>query len=738
MPVAVRAPLVGPTAVNATNGAVIRNAEGYQVTIAPGALGQDATVTITALRADQLEIPPLPAADGWIFGTAFSIDTQDIVVDQPMQLAVPTALAAGTLVRFYHLVDLSDDPNVEQLGWAEVETGIVGVDGIARSTSHPHPGINNEGTYIVAAKQGNTFPNLIPQETSVRVPETTAMTPPLITDAEVRFAQRNGETSPQAWLVITGQNFTYHTPKSPDLGDPTKYLRVVFNPANKEIRDTILANPGSQFVDNFQDNSIIAKIDAVVGNEIWVKIPNDLNFAIGSGEFSVARLTYAKTPNDAAHPKSPYAAKTTAKLNGHSSHWEVYSVYSNHAQVLPTANDVYVAVANGDMPNDPDGKSDQLAVLRPMLMDDGLTWLPQLIARIPVGDLIFGTDADSTNPYQVAISPDGTRAYVTMRFGAGVAVVDTMTWKQIDVSNTRPGSNIISFVNAPNAQPFDIVFDPSGKYAYVSDEGESGSVGTIYVIDTDPTSRSFNQHVMTLNTRAVLHGLRGLAITPQGDQLIVSAPSVPHYVTEASNKRTASITVYRIPDIAQRIRDFDNGRFPEDNLVLIEGITGNYQDPEGLRVITGSDGNYYMSFVDAQQDTVGISIFRQRLDGVWVQHNRIPLNIPGSNSELPRRQQRRRCGLHEGPQLRVRLRQKQRAVGAQRCRPDRQPRLPGGKQHRHHSRPLQTAGDRLAVRTDRGDASDSGGVRRRSRALGGREVSLRLLYQRRRLAAAGR
>ncbi|WP_346658742.1 Ig-like domain-containing protein [Bradyrhizobium sp. 143] len=636
MPVTVRPPVVGATSVDAATGAVVRNADGYQVTVAPGALADNATVTITTRDPDQLDIPPLPVADGWIIGGAFEIDTQDVVVDQPMQIAVPTTLAPGTLVRFYKLADLSNDDNVAQLGWAEVETGIVGADGIARSTSYPEPGVTSEGTYIVAAKQGNNFPNLIPAETiALPVPRGAAILhPPVITNAEVRFAIHGTDTTVEPWLVITGTDFAYRFPKAPKLaGSDLSYLAVVFNPKGTQINGEILGSDAG--IIQLQDGSTIVKPASLgqVDTELWVRVPNSLNLALGSSTFKVVRETYIEVQSNKAHPKSRYA-KTTKTSAAHHKHWEAVSVYSGEVKITPTTNDIYVAVENGDLPGSAEGFGDQLAVLRPVLQSNG-TLLPDLIARIPVGDIgqfqgvTFGS-SQTRNPYEIAITPDGSRAYVTMRNGAGVAVVDTLTWQEIDADPTTGNvADTIKFKNAPNAAPFDIVISPDGNYAYVSEQNSSGGHGTIYVIDTDPRSKTFNKHVLTLQVNDAGFGLRGLAMTPDGEQLIASAPSVPAF--EGFNEsitKNGKVIIIDLPNIAGAIA---TKKVPVLQQTEFKG--GGLQDPEGVRVIAGPDGHLYASFVDATQDFVGVVILSRAADGTWSELNRIALSLGGDTAD---------------------------------------------------------------------------------------------------------
>src|SRR5204862_296040 len=52
-----------------------------------------------------------------------------------------------------------------------------------------------------------------------------------------------------------------------------------------------------------------------------------------------------------------------------------------------------------------------------------------LVAKIPLGN-----KADSPLPRDVALTPDNTRAYVTLRNSGQIAVVDAITLREIDVN----------------------------------------------------------------------------------------------------------------------------------------------------------------------------------------------------------------------------------------------------------------------------------------------------------------
>lgn len=109
----------------------------------------------------------------------------------------------------------------------------------------------------------------------------------------------------------------------------------------------------------------------------------------------------------------------------------------------------------------------------------------------------------------VAVSPDGTRAYVTIS-GSNVVAV-------IDADRASPTLySVIARVTVGNA-PRGISFAPDGTRAYVTDSGVSSN--NVSVIDTDPTSLTYHMVVAMV---PVGDDPWGVAFTPDGTQAYVA------------------------------------------------------------------------------------------------------------------------------------------------------------------------------------------------------------------------
>ena len=170
----------------------------------------------------------------------------------------------------------------------------------------------------------------------------------------------------------------------------------------------------------------------------------------------------------------------------------------------------------------------------------------QLAARITVG-----SGATFPSPRSVAVSPDGTRAYVTLRNGGGVSVIDTRTLQEVDVDrNLANGiTHIDLLAHSPGAQPFWAVADPSGQLLYVGDEVNP----IIYVININPGSNRYHQvgSIPVVNAPA---GLRGMDISSDGKRLYAAAPAAGGFAARTSRtvRSSYSTSIPRAPISSSR------------------------------------------------------------------------------------------------------------------------------------------------------------------------------------------
>jgi YVTN family beta-propeller protein len=105
----------------------------------------------------------------------------------------------------------------------------------------------------------------------------------------------------------------------------------------------------------------------------------------------------------------------------------------------------------------------------------------------------------------LAISPDGTRAYVSVSGSNTVAV--------IDADSASPTFNtVVASITVENF-PRGMAFSSDGNRAYVTNSNN------VSVIDTDPASPTFNTVVATVSVDTVPFGV---AVTPDGARAYVA------------------------------------------------------------------------------------------------------------------------------------------------------------------------------------------------------------------------
>ncbi len=148
IPVRVEVPQIGTTALG-TDGGIVNSSDGaLAVMIPPGALKQNATVSIAPVNQQNLSLPLPP---GFEFAGAFNLNFSDNSLNIPAQLAIPApaGLAPGTQAYFLRKGAIPDATGTWNPIWLQEESGIVGDDGFIRTQSPPYPGVVRPGEYAV-------------------------------------------------------------------------------------------------------------------------------------------------------------------------------------------------------------------------------------------------------------------------------------------------------------------------------------------------------------------------------------------------------------------------------------------------------------------------------------------------------------------------------------------------------------------------------------------------------------
>jgi hypothetical protein len=147
IPVNVELPNLGATTLDA-DGGIVANNEGYQVMVAEGALTQETEINITNVEQSELTAP-LPEKFEVIDAFKLSLGEEDLAIPAQLGIPAPAGLEPGTEVFFMRDGELPDATGTWNPMWLVEESGIVGDDGMIRTSSPPWAGVKEDGNYIV-------------------------------------------------------------------------------------------------------------------------------------------------------------------------------------------------------------------------------------------------------------------------------------------------------------------------------------------------------------------------------------------------------------------------------------------------------------------------------------------------------------------------------------------------------------------------------------------------------------
>ena len=156
----------GPSFVSASQGRAIEDEQGDLVMVAPGGIDRDAVVAIHSRAISDVGMQ-LPGTDIMDTLGAFDLDLGGASAVLPLQLGIKvsgppdpeTGLAktydAGTQVFFWRKGQILDpsDGTVHDTWWL-VDNGVIGADGVARTSSPPYSGVlGGDGEFVVTTSK---------------------------------------------------------------------------------------------------------------------------------------------------------------------------------------------------------------------------------------------------------------------------------------------------------------------------------------------------------------------------------------------------------------------------------------------------------------------------------------------------------------------------------------------------------------------------------------------------------
>jgi len=335
--------------------------------------------------------------------------------------------------------------------------------------------------------------------------------PPVVTKVEFEFLQSvggTGEVIVTPTVKLTGQRFL--RPLKPGetltnaVGARQKDLTVRFvlshEKLNKEMTGNLYWADWIEGKDYFDVRGSSADFVLEENNTVVkVKVPQEI--ALGQASIVLVRTQKQAHVDDAT---SKVVNKTIPK-------------YSNVVRVSPEQAYLFAPVfkyRSGDT-------GGSLAVIGADA-SNATTW-NKLVANVPIG----------RNARWAAVTPDGTRVYVTDPWNSDVAMVDTIALQQVDSHPDWSNGQGIDTIHL-GGYPFAIAIDPEGDYAYVTDQ----SAPVIYVIGVNASKPDqYHKEIACIQVEAQEgeappNGLRGLTVvTLEGDdgkpvnRLFVAAPA---------------------------------------------------------------------------------------------------------------------------------------------------------------------------------------------------------------------
>ena len=300
----------------------------------------------------------------------------------------------------------------------------------------------------------------------------------------------------------------------------------------------------------------------------------------------------AQTTNSFPHPGEVFACTTNDNERGNSDHGTI--------SFIDTSNDAVTAVVRvGTDPYgiaiSPDGKKVYVTDLKAnnVLVIDTATGT--LIDSVPV----------ETSPVGIAVTPDGKKVYVANNKGNSVSVIDTAINKVVHTFDEFDGS-------------FGVAVTPDGREVYVTNSDSS----TVSIIDT-ATNRIY-----------VVQGIidpGGITVTPDGKKVYVTSGNTNTvYVIDTVTKKFVNVTVGSnptgitvTPDGKKAYVANDGGKINSsisvidtttnkviDTVPLIQGPYGIAVTPDGKKVYAAIRECDAVFIIDAETD--------KQVDNVYV------------------------------------------------------------------------------------------------------------------------
>ncbi len=421
------------------------------------------------------------------------------------QLVIPvTGVNPGEVVHFFQKKLLTEADGTQREWWILIDSGIVGDDGMARTTSPPYPGFSQGGQYVCAQSDAPDVTVFFSAATLLGGVQQSAyaMLPVMgfgfFTPAADLYAIRMSQVG---WMDIGFRRYLedrtdeipyYEQIVTYEIPEGATHLELTIDPPELPRRSPVIT--GVEYVIVEGEPKIVIRGERLDRAQQVALELADRNHTWFGSAFEDASATSLTVP-------WPEDAGLILGLT------DIYvvapgGVNSNHVQLGPTGglgfmsayDDVgpFVAAFEADIPDDAN----------------------RMAAKIYLGDAGWKTI------YNTVTSVDSTRVYAAVQRGStsdpwgGVAVIDATTLKQVDEDPGTLGNNFIKLPGAADALA--VAMSPRGDFLYVAEWG-----GAVHVLDVQPDSPNFHQVVQTIQVVTDRNFSGALAVSSDGRRLYV-------------------------------------------------------------------------------------------------------------------------------------------------------------------------------------------------------------------------
>jgi YD repeat-containing protein len=587
-------------------GGVVVGSDGQMLAFGPGQLVDGSTVSITTLTESELATPIPDFLD---FAAALRIEVQGSDIEGPVQIAVPVdaGYAPGETVYFFREIS-SGITGTMQTYWAAIDTGVVGEDGYARTTSPPWPGLSDNGNILMA--RANMPVRTISFDVSAWSTASELLLLGAATGlagfvifgslavATIVYPVMRDETLLRLYASYADQTLSVDIPV--DVGQDSTRIRVnVPTPPESPLLTPVV---------------LAAGFDAALG-ELTLE---GRNFGAGAASARQVRVAFEQGGAPVYVAAEELLSSSATQLRLRMPPQVVLGlagIYVETATASASGNLEWVRSQRISIDNPGGygfvGEDLTLKILDLQSRNQG--GVEQLVKEIDLGQFIVDTvaTADLSRVFVAVSAMDGKPG--------GIHVIDGVSLNAIDMAPATPG---IDPVALPYGSPRALALDPAGRYLYVA----SGS--SITVIDIRPGA-TLHQVVQVIPV-ATQAGINDIAVNADGTRLWLTAPSAQPWYSNADidgelivinideNDRPQAATQGNPRAWREVIGRFDGKRGPE-------GITAT-SDPDRMAFVS----RYGSSGVARNEPGSGVILtaFPERLDGLHTVT--VTNNAPGS------------------------------------------------------------------------------------------------------------